>query len=155
MLPNMKSDSPDRSPTVICGIEFTASSIREIGPEASDECIAVSEIRDCRLRYGSLARFPKVQGLIGAGMASCILVVIATFMTALMNGRKSGFYLEGSLVFVSMLGAWLIHDDWRKHHYLEVITRAGVSKLRLTEPIDDRALATLQRVVAENFSLTR
>ena len=143
----------EQPPIVASGIEFGSAIVREVGEQASMERIVVQDISGCRLRFGPIVKYPKIQILVGLLMLSGIVLAVLAFVGVLSSGRKSGIYLEASLIVIAGIGAWPVRDAISKVHHLEVRTAAGVSKLRLLGPIDERTLVEISCAAAQGSKL--
>jgi hypothetical protein len=136
------------------GIEFGSEFIREVGEQASDERIAVSRIRACRLAYGPIARRPRLQFAVGAILASGICLAVYFFVAVLLAGRKFWWSLELSLIIFSWVGLWLMRDAFKKAHYIEVCSAGRIFRLRLLGLGDGKSMDEVRRAAAQGSNLS-
>ena len=147
LIKTMRSDSAS---VISHGIEFTSTHIREAGDQASDDKIAVSEIRHCRFCYGSIVKYPKVQIVFGAVLISAFVVAFSRLLVVLTNGGRISVKLEASLLMFAFVGGWMIWDAWRKQRYIEITTIAGVvTKFRLLDVAGESAIMSVRSAAAE------
>ena len=138
---------------VLHGIEFASTHVREVGDDASDERIAVSDIRRCRCAYGSISARPRIQIAVGAALVSAFVVALGRLFLVLADGRRVALKIEVGIFTLSLIGAWMIWDACKKVHYIEVTTESGIKKLRLVG-YDSTANDDLRRAAAEASKLT-
>lgn len=113
------------------GIEFSSTHIGEAGDGASDERIAVAEIRHGQISYGTISANPRLQFAFGAALASAFLVAVGRLAAALADGRRVALKMEVGLLVLSMIGVWVIWDVCRKVHHIKLSTDSGIKRLRL------------------------
>jgi hypothetical protein len=140
----------DSTSVVSHGIEFTSTHIREVGDQASDHRVVVSEIRHCRLCYGSIVKHPKLQIAFGVALIAAFVVAFSRLLVVLTNGGQINLKLEASLLMFAFVGGWMIWDAWRKQRYLKITTIKGaVTKLRLLNVADEVAIMSVRSAAVE------